>query len=375
MFCWPALVKGITRAAWGGAGEILFTLVPPSTCYGDRAVDIRLLTDTIVRQTTVLLAQIATTSGVRAPLAHVANQVFLDLAQELEAQGVRRKVVADMFGLALRSYQLKVRRLLESSEVQHSTWHRVFTRLEAGTVTRRQLANSLPTLSSRDLSAVLNDLVDSGLAYSSGTGESALYGATSQADRTRLGEEEAQHSLENRLWLVLATSGAFQSADELLRAAGQSTEDTIARALDDLIKQGRVRAHEQSAGSTLYEALDFHIPVGATQGWEAAVCDHFVAVSTALAAKLSTARSDNADVVGGATLRFRVHRDHPHQTEVRTLLQRTREEVGELWRRVAAYNEANPPPSNCETITFYYGQNANQSEDADEGSSPNAEEK
>jgi hypothetical protein len=34
---------------------------------------------------------------VRAPLAHVANQVFLDLANELEAQGVSRKVSADMF--------------------------------------------------------------------------------------------------------------------------------------------------------------------------------------------------------------------------------------------------------------------------------------
>ncbi len=340
-------------------------------------MDIRLLTDTIVRQTTVLLAQIATASGVRAPLAHVANQVFLDLAQELESQGVRRKVVADMFGLALRSYQLKVRRLLETSEVQQSTWRRVFTRLEAGTVTRRQLANSLPTLSSRDLSAVLNDLVDSGLAYSSGSGDSAVYGATSQADRMRLGEEEEQQSLENRLWLVLATSDMFQSTDELLRAAGKASEESVASALEELSKMGRVRRHERGDAPAVYEALDFHIPVGATQGWEAAVCDHFVAVSTAVAAKLSAARSDDADVVGGATLRFRVHADHPHQAEVRTLLRRTREEVGDLWRRVAAYNDANPPPPDCETITFYYGQNSSGAGDnieCDPDSSPNPDE-
>ena len=73
------------------------------------------LIDSIVQQTTVLIAQVATTAGVRAPLAHVANRVFLDLVTEIERQGVARKVVADMFGLALRSYQQKVQRLSESA--------------------------------------------------------------------------------------------------------------------------------------------------------------------------------------------------------------------------------------------------------------------
>jgi hypothetical protein len=66
-------------------------------------MDVKLLIDAIVRQTTVLIAQLSTSAGLRAPLAHVADQVFLDLAAEIEAQGVARKVAADMFGLALRS--------------------------------------------------------------------------------------------------------------------------------------------------------------------------------------------------------------------------------------------------------------------------------
>ena len=49
------------------------------------------------------------------PLAHVANQVFLDLTQELHAQGVSRRVSADMFGLALRAYLRKIQRLREST--------------------------------------------------------------------------------------------------------------------------------------------------------------------------------------------------------------------------------------------------------------------
>ncbi len=75
----------------------------------------RLLVDAIVRQTTVLIGQLCTAAGFRAPLAQVADQVFLGLARELEAQGVGRKVAADMFGLALRSYQKKIQRLSESA--------------------------------------------------------------------------------------------------------------------------------------------------------------------------------------------------------------------------------------------------------------------
>src|SRR6476469_7358250 len=76
---------------------------------------IELLIHAIVRQTTILIAQLATAKGIRAPLAHIANQVFLDLVAELERQGVSRKVSADMFGLGLRTYRRKIQRLLESS--------------------------------------------------------------------------------------------------------------------------------------------------------------------------------------------------------------------------------------------------------------------
>ncbi len=68
-------------------------------------MDVKLLIDAVMRQTTVLIAQLSTAAGIRAPLAHLADQVFLDLAAAIEEQGVRRKVAADMFGLALRTYQ------------------------------------------------------------------------------------------------------------------------------------------------------------------------------------------------------------------------------------------------------------------------------
>src|SRR5512142_1737116 len=85
-----------------------------------------LLVAALVRQTTVLIAQVATAGGVRAPLAQVADQVFLDLARELERQGVSRKVSADMFGMGLRSFLRRIQRLGESTTEQgRSLWEAV----------------------------------------------------------------------------------------------------------------------------------------------------------------------------------------------------------------------------------------------------------
>lgn len=90
-------------------------------------VQTRFIIDAVVQQTTILIAELATAAGVRAPLSHVANQVFLELARAIEAQGVPRKVAADMFGLALRSYQLKVQRLEESAtDRDRSLWEAVY---------------------------------------------------------------------------------------------------------------------------------------------------------------------------------------------------------------------------------------------------------
>src|SRR5690349_4695749 len=120
----------------------------------------QLLIDAIVRQTTVLIAQLSTTAGVRAPLAKMADQVFLDLAREIEAQGVGRKVVADMFGLALRSYQRKIQRITESaSEPNRTLWQSLLDTLRDGSKTRFALVERFGRDGEREVGAVLNDLV------------------------------------------------------------------------------------------------------------------------------------------------------------------------------------------------------------------------
>lgn len=129
-------------------------------------MNVRLLVDGVVRQTTILIAQLSTTAGVRAPLAHIADQVFLDLAREIEGQGVGRKVVADMFGLALRSYQKKVLRLSASATDKNRTlWQAVLDSLRDGSKARAWIVERFGRDGEREVGAVLADLVSSGLVY------------------------------------------------------------------------------------------------------------------------------------------------------------------------------------------------------------------
>src|SRR5262249_29251510 len=140
-------------------------------------VNIQVLIDSIVRQTTVLIAQLATSGGARAPLAHVANQVFLELVRELDEQGVSRKVGADMFGLALRSYQRKIQRLTESTtDNGRSLWEAVYAYLESEKIaTRTQVLARFHRDDEQLVRGVLHDLTESGLVFASGTGHGAVY--------------------------------------------------------------------------------------------------------------------------------------------------------------------------------------------------------
>src|SRR6188474_3315046 len=97
------------------------------------------------------IVRLATARGIRAPLAQIANQVFLDLVAELERQGVSRKVSADMFGLGLRTYRRKIQRLSESStERGRSLWEIVleFVKSEA-LVTRREVLTRFAAMTKR----------------------------------------------------------------------------------------------------------------------------------------------------------------------------------------------------------------------------------
>jgi hypothetical protein len=323
-------------------------------------LNLRFLIDGIVRQTTVLIAQLSTATGVRAPLAHVADQVFVELAREIEAQGVRRQVVADMFGMALRSYQKKMRRLAESESVREQTlWEAVLSFVEKEQPTRARILKRFEHDGEREVAAVLRDLVKSGLVCTTGNGESSVFGVTSEAMRDKLAREQDVEALVNLAWLKIFRNEARTRAE---LAASLSVDESIARAaVDELVRSGRVteEAGRLTSGNVA-------LPLGAEQGWEAAVVDHFRAVAVAIATKVrdGLAGAKASDRVGGSTFTFTVTPGHPFEAEVYEQLRKVRLSAQSLWDKVAAYNEDHPPdPEQSTRVSFYVGQAVETSEE------------
>jgi Mn-dependent DtxR family transcriptional regulator len=321
-------------------------------------VNTRLLVDSIVRQTTVLIAQLSTAAGIRAPLSHVADEVFLTLAQEIEAQGVGRKVVADMFGMALRAYQKKVQRLSESSTHRDKTlWEAVFDFVtERGGATRSEVVSRFRSDPEREVIGVLTDLVSSGLVHAAGRGSASVYGVTTEAERRVVFEADDHESSIAIAWALLREASPATTTElaRLLRVDLGVARTIVAR----LEADGRITREAPGDDGGL-SAAALVLPVGAEHGWEAAVLDHYRAVAGAIVAKVRRGqrRSQAGDTVGGATLSFEISAEHPLRARVHELLDRVRGEVNAVWNEVEAHNREHAiAPDDVERVWFYVGQ-------------------
>jgi hypothetical protein len=322
----------------------------------------RLLINAILQQSTVLVAQLATSGGLRAPLAHIANEVFLDLARGLEAQGVSRKVGADMFGMALRAYIRKVQRLEESTTDQgRSLWNAVYRFLqESGVVTRDDVVRRFARDDELVVRGMLRDLTESGLVFVTGSGAQTSYRAATSEELARAQSVENGEA-DELLWAFVFSEGSV-GLERLQRLGGIPTAE-LAGALDRLVERGVVTL-EETAGEPRYSARTLSIPLGAQAGWEAAVYDHFQAVVKTIAQKLaSKLTADARDSVGGSTFTFEVWPGHPLQGEVTGSLARFRGEYEALRERVRTFNDANPTPKRWNRVVVYGGQSVTEEEE------------
>ena len=320
----------------------------------------QILIDAIVRQTMVLIAQLSTADGVRSPLSHVADEVFVGLVRELERQKLGKKVIADMFGLALRSYQQKVQRLSESATQRGITlWGALHAYLaEQPSASRAEVLLHFKHDEEGTVRSILNDLVESGLVHRSGRGRDTRYRTATAEELEELGASEAQDADGTNaalVWVHLYPASPLRKID--LAELVPLSELAFEAALNRLVADERVRIEERPDGPYCVTERCL-IPVGQAAGWEAAVVDHHRAVLNALAAKAVSGKhvSAAADEIGGTTLSFDLWPGHPREQEVRGLLATVRRQVVSLWDEVAAYNQDNRPKSNY-SVTFYCGQN------------------
>ncbi|HVZ33358.1 MAG TPA: crosslink repair DNA glycosylase YcaQ family protein, partial [Polyangiaceae bacterium] len=253
-------------------------------------MNIQVLIDSIVRQTTILIAQLATSAGVRAPLAHVANQVFLELVTELKAQGLGNKVIADMFGLALRTYHARLRRLSESKTYQgKSLWEAVLEHVQGkGTVLRADVLRRFANDEEASVKGVLKDLVDSGMLFRSGREQATTYRAASPEDVAQSASSNGVESLANLVWVAVHRQGPVSRGD--LGRTLSASDDELEAALDWLLAEGRIEALDRE-GEQRFRSQSCVIPVGAAASRSPSSPTAFPPSPTSLAPRGSMAQS------------------------------------------------------------------------------------
>ncbi|MFU8804178.1 MAG: hypothetical protein ACNA8W_10245 [Bradymonadaceae bacterium] len=318
----------------------------------------KLLIDAVLRQTTVLVAHLATSAGLRAPLANIANSVFLELSEELSSQGVSRKVQADMFGMALRTYQSKIRRFSASqNEEQESVWRAVFEYVRAEEVVSRvEVLREFYADDESTVRGILWDLVESGLVFQNGRGAGTVYRVASDEDLKKVAGQSAKAMSTPMVWLNVYLHGPV-TEDDLVERVDLEPE-LILEALSKLLDEGRI-SRTETDGTLVYTSDICVIPMDDPAGWETAFFDHFNAVVTAACVKLRSARlrSLPSEVIGGSTYSFEIWKDHPMADRVLGLLGESRRHLSALREEVDQYNEEHRPMGGLTSkVTFYFGQ-------------------
>ena len=330
-------------------------------------MNINVLIDAIVQQTTVLVAHLATAAGARASLSNTANQVFLNLVSELKDQGLGNKLIADMFGLSLRTYHNKVRRLSESStDHGQSLWNAVLLFVQdRGTVTRADVLVRFSRDDSATVRSVLGDLTDSGMIYQKGSGDRTSYRAAKPNEDEATDHGREAQALANLLWITIARNSPTTQS-RLLQLVPIDSE-CFERILPALVADGRVSIRPGDPEPE-YSSSECVIPIGAPAGWEASVFDHYQALVTALCTKLRRAESitHRGEWVGGSTYSYEVWSGHPHHDEVVGFLQATRDRAAELRTRVDAYNSERVAPPAARRVISYVGQTVIEADEAGE---------
>lgn len=320
-------------------------------------MNINNLIDAVVRQTSVLLAQLATQGGGRAQLANTANQVFLELVAALREQGLGSRVIADMFGLALRTYQERVRKLSESRTFRGKTlWEAVLEHIQAnGPVLRADVLQRFCHDDGDSVRGVLRDLTHAGLVYRTGRGDSVLYQALEREHLAKLARE-SEESLLNVVHIAVQQKGPL-CWSEVAKVTAFS-DAVVQDALETLVRRGMLRKVDND-GEEQYSSDGCALPYDDPNGWEAAVFDHYQAMVGAMCAKLGLGSKGAKlnDVIGGSTFGFEVWPEHPHYDEVRGLLRTFRKTCGDLRERVATYNQTTTAPVRRERVIAYFGQN------------------
>jgi hypothetical protein len=334
-------------------------------------VNAELLIDSIVRQTMVSIAEIATATESRPQLARTADDIFRSLVEALRSQGVTNKAIADMFGLTLRTYHNRVARLAEADAQRDEQLREAILKFieERKSVRKAQVIDQFRAHEPVMVVGLLRDLVSAELVFQSGSGHAMAY-RIARSDELPPRPADDDQRLERLLWVAIQRFGPID-LERLLKFV-PATHDVALGAVDRLVAQGRVTASRDANDTVVFSSDECFIAPEDPTGWEAAVFDHFQAVVATLAARLRIRAKDPDDWTGGGTFSFEVWRGHPMFDEAVGLLSQTRSRARALRERIRDFSGKRSPESERPLrVVFYLGQSLIGNEEADEEESDN----
>jgi hypothetical protein len=309
-------------------------------------MSLELLVDALTREAASLIASAATQGGARTSLAHLSDRLFHGLALELQALNVRRRVSADMLGMAPRAFLRKLRRVSESATDRgRCLWEAVYEHITAAQpVTHGDVLRRFHRDDQDVLRGVLGDLRDEGLVLVEGRGTQMTYRAATNPElEARLGAQ--REGTDELVWAFIFHEGPISRA--ALQQHGLKSAD-LDRAIERLIGAGRV-LEDSSEKEPRYRSTTFSPPAGTAA--EGPIFDHFRAVVRTLSTFLSRPGEPSA----ASTYKLDLWPGHPMEEETKNLFREWRRRASELRERIDAYNAQLSPMPAIEPMTLYLG--------------------
>lgn len=328
-----------------------------------RPRNVRILMNMLVREMGIFVSHLATYNGERKPLAHSLDLMFLTIAEELDRQGISRKVAADMFEMVLRSYQRKIKRL-EVRINDHDAftiWKELYEKIyEEEEAEREQLLATYKGDRVAIVKSALKELVEAGLLDSKTRGGATYYTPSE-------GMIEHESAYQDRLyWLVWVSVCrgqilAYEELVEQMEPLGFSTGELDA-ILEQLCAHGRIERQlpDGPDGQVFYISSVCVIAPEQSFGWEAGLFDHIRTVLSSITRKMKWMRDGvkAPGVLGGSTYGFDLWEGHPYEEQILALLAKHRGEFSALRGEIDRFNADQPALSEelMYRVIFYFGQ-------------------
>jgi hypothetical protein len=304
----------------------------------------------LIRDTSMLVAAVATRDGARMPLGPLGDRLFHGLACELHAKQIRRRVAADMFGMVPRAYLRKVRRAEESvTDHGYSLWQAVYEHIASTQgVDLAELSRRFHRDDEGVLRGVLSDLRESGLVEVTAQQPPRYVASNGRELGARLTRARQASGSDELVWAVIYREGPLYR-ETLQQVVGLPDAELDAIVLR-LKEAGRIFERPKRERILLCSAST--VPdLDAPEHWEALVFEHYNAVVRTLTTQLATQDAENT---ASATFTFNLWPGHPMGHEVEKLFQQLRSEVSALRSRIDQFN-AQQPPRRHERLMLYLG--------------------